>query len=85
VTYTVLWTPSAQSELAALCVQHFHQGLGAISGAVRLIDSLLKDDPETKGSPHYDVVRTLTVPPLSVEFEVDAGDRKVYVLAVWHD
>jgi hypothetical protein len=85
MTYTVIWVPSAQRELAALCVQYFHHGLGAISAAVTVIDNQLKQDPHTKGVPLYDVVRTFGAPPLNVDFEVDDADMKVYILTVWHD
>ncbi len=83
--YTVVWIPNAEKRLANICVQHFSHGLGAISAAANDIDGMLGNDPHSKGSPHYDVVRVLSVPPLNVEFEVDDGDMKVYVLTVWHD
>jgi plasmid stabilization system protein ParE len=83
--FTVLWTPAAERELTELCVAHYGQDLGAISAAADRIDELLRRDPQNQGSSSFDVVRSLHVPPLHVDFEVDVGDRKVFVLTVWHE
>jgi plasmid stabilization system protein ParE len=83
--FTVLWTPAAERELTELCVAHFGEDLAAISAAANRIDELLRRDPEHQGVPNFDVVRTLHVPPLHVDFEVDAGDMKVLLLTVWHE
>ncbi|HZY89169.1 MAG TPA: type II toxin-antitoxin system RelE/ParE family toxin [Gemmataceae bacterium] len=85
MNFTVLWVPAAERELTDLCVAHFAQGLGAIAAAANRIDELLARDPQRQGMPHYDVVRTLHVPPLLVDFEIDVGDMKVFVLTVWHE
>jgi hypothetical protein len=83
--YTVIWTPNADQNLADIRVQHFSHGLAAISAAANAIDAALRVNPLTRGTLLYDVIRTLSIPPLNVDFEIDDGDMKVYVLTVWHD
>ncbi len=80
---TVVWTPTAERELAALWVEN-PQDRAAISRTANCIDSILGADPHTKGESRYDTVRVLLVPPLGVDFDVDVKDRKVYVLSVWY-
>jgi hypothetical protein len=84
MTFTVLWTNDAERELADLCVAHFQTDLAAISAAANSIDVLLRHDPQTRGAPNFDVVRSIHVPPVAADFEVDQGDCKVYVLTVWY-
>jgi hypothetical protein len=55
----------------------------AVSSAAATIDRLLSRDPESRGEVRFDTVRTLSVPPLGVDFEVIEPDRMVYVLIVW--
>jgi plasmid stabilization system protein ParE len=81
MTYTVAWTPTAQDDLAAVWLAASDRN--AVTNASHEIDRLLKNDPETQGTPSFDTVRTLIVPPLAVEFEVVEDDRIVYVLTVW--
>ena len=55
----------------------------AVTSAAATIDRLLSRDPDSRGKIRFDTVRTLSVPPLGVDFEVIELDRIVYVLIVW--
>jgi hypothetical protein len=79
--YTVLWTPTAEQELAAIWTASADRS--AVTAASKEIDRTLSVDPELKGEVSFDTVRTLVVDPLGVDFEVVEADRIVYVLAVW--
>ena len=79
--YTVLWTPAAEQELAAIWLGAADRN--AITSAAHTIDTLLRVDPETRGESRHDTLRVLLVPPLGVDFDVVAADRTVYVLTVW--
>ncbi len=79
--YTVLWTPTAEQDLAAVWLAAADRN--AITSAAHTIDRLLAQDPETRGEVCFDTVRALSVPPLGVEFEVIEPDRMVYVLSAW--
>ncbi len=78
---TVVWTPTAQQDLAAIWLSA--KGRNAIASAADTIDRLLARDPDTVGDSRFDTVRTLAIPPLGVDFEVVSQDRIVYVLSVW--
>ncbi len=79
--FTVVWTPSAEQELAAIWLVAADRP--AITSACNTIDALLARDPSSRGRPRYDTVRELVVPPLGVDFDVQEDDRMVYVLSVW--
>jgi plasmid stabilization system protein ParE len=76
VIYTVVWTPDAQDQLAALWLQAVDRN--AITRAAHRIDQLLRHDPETRGVEFYGE-RLLVEPPLQVVFSVHADDRLVKV------
>ena len=80
--YHVIWTPAAEQELASVWMNAVVRN--TVTSAAHTIDMLLSQDPETRGTSRFDSVRTLTVPPLGVDFEVVAADRFVYVLSVWY-
>ena len=79
--FTVVWTPGAENDLAAIWTTASDRD--AVATASNTIDFLLVRDPESRGEPSFDTVRLLTIAPLSVEFEVQEADRIVSVLAVW--
>jgi hypothetical protein len=79
--YTVVWTPMAESELARIWLDATDRD--AITSAAAALDRLLSRDPEFRGEVSFDTVRTLSVPPLGVDFEVIEPDRIVCVLIVW--
>ena len=79
--FTVLWTPSAERDLATLWEDAADRN--AITFASHTIDTLLRERAKTCGESRYDTVRIMFAPPLGVLFEVLEEDRTVYVLAVW--
>jgi hypothetical protein len=79
--FTVLWTPAAEQNLAAVWLDADDRD--AVTSAANTIDRLLAQDPESHGEARFDTVRTLTVAPLGVDYEVLEGDCIVYVLTVW--
>jgi plasmid stabilization system protein ParE len=79
--YTVLWTPTAEQDLAAIWMDA--QDRNAVTSAASSIDALLGEQADTQGESRYGKVRIMFAPPLGVEFEALEEDRTVYVLAVW--
>ncbi len=80
--YTVLWTPTAEQDLAAVWLNAVDRD--AVNSAANTIDAMLHRDPDTRGESRAGTVRILFVPPLGVDFDVQADDRIVYVLSAWH-
>ena len=80
--YTVVWTPTAEQDLASVWLTAPDRE--AVNSAANTIDHLLGRDPETRGESRAGTSRILFVPPLGVDFDVQADDRIVYVLTVWH-
>ncbi|MBV9123918.1 MAG: hypothetical protein JO112_11220 [Planctomycetes bacterium] len=79
--FTVLWKPSKEQNLAAIWMGA--QDRNAVTSAAHTIDKLLSRNPESIGEVCFDMVRTLVIPPLGVDFEVMEDDRIVYELSVW--
>jgi hypothetical protein len=80
--FTVLWTPTAEQDLAAVWLGADDRA--AVVSAANTIDRLLSSDPESRGERRFDVVRTLSISPLGVDFEVVEPDRIVWVLSAWN-
>lgn len=81
MTFTVLWTPSAEQDLAAVWVAAHDRA--AVTSAAATIDALLRENPQALGESREDSLRITFVAPLGVDFEVVEEDRIVYVLSVW--
>jgi hypothetical protein len=81
MTYTVLWTRTAEDELAALWLNAPDRR--AVTEAAKAADEALHDDASMKGESRVGQVRILFIPPLGTEFKVVEDDRTVYVLTVW--
>jgi hypothetical protein len=79
--FRVSWTPLAEQDLAAVWLNADDRN--AVTRAATAIDQLLADDPETRGEPLFDTVRTVCLDPLGVHFEVVDADLIVYVLTAW--
>lgn len=79
--YTVLWTPEAEHELAALWLNTRYRD--AVTRAANAVDSALSRNPLAEGESRAGDMRIMFEPPLALEFEVSESDRTVYVLAVW--
>jgi len=79
--YTVLWTHTAEQDLAAIWMDA--RDRNSVTSAASSLDALLREQADTQGESRYGNVRIMFAPPLGVEFEVLEEDRTVYVLAVW--
>jgi hypothetical protein len=79
--YTVVWIPSALSELADLW-NHAHNRQ-EITDAADTIDSILRANPYVDSESREGNLRILFVPPLAVLFDVSDPDYLVTVRAVW--
>lgn len=79
--YTVLWTPAAEQELAAIWMDAPDRA--AVTSAASSIDALLAENADRQGESRHGNLRIIFAPPLGVEFDVLEEDRIVYVLAVW--
>jgi hypothetical protein len=67
-----LWLAASSAERAA------------ITDAVNRLDRLLQLSPLDQGESRDADNRILFAAPLGITFEVDATDRRVTVLTVWH-
>jgi plasmid stabilization system protein ParE len=81
MTYTVVWAPAAEQELAQLWMNIARRR--ELTQAAREIDSRLRIAPAEEGESRAHGRRILLVPPLGVTFEVFPEDRIVRVLDVW--
>ena len=81
MSYSVVWTPSAENDLAAAWVASpDHNG---ITTAAEQIEARLRVDPLRTGeSRESNVSRVVILPPLAVLFEVVEDDKRVFVRAV---
>lgn len=79
---TVIWTPTAEQDLAAIWMAA-GSARDAVRSASNTIDALLGRAPDTRGESRSGTVRLLFVPPLGADFDVQVDDRIVYVLTVW--
>jgi hypothetical protein len=73
IRYTVTSTPEAEAELVELWLTGADRN--EITAAVRIIDDALASDPETKGNPVVEGLRSYIAPPLRVLFVVRSEDR----------
>ena len=81
MTYTVLWTPEAENDLATIWIES--EDRKAVATAANAIDTLLREQPQSQGESRYDSVRVMFAAPLGIDFEVVEEDRAIYVLTVW--
>ncbi len=81
MTFTVVWRPSAESKLAEIWAGAPDRQ--AVTDAADSIDSLLHTAPLHVGESRLDNIRVLSVPPLTVYYDVYEKDRLVAVWAVW--
>jgi hypothetical protein len=78
--FTVIWSPFAQNQLAALWLTATDRN--AVTTAQYQIDQLLVVDPDTQGVPFFGN-RLLLVLPLHVAFRINWMDVQVEVYDVW--
>jgi hypothetical protein len=81
MSYTVVWLPVAENQLARLWTNFADRQ--AIADAADALDDLLRSDPHGQGESRYGDVRIMFVPPLAALFEIREPDRLVRVLKVW--
>ena len=79
--HTVIWTPRALQLLAAVWFATTNRN--AVTHATHEIDNVLEMFPTSAGEVVFDTVREFSYPPLTVEFEVDDANHRVFVLSVW--
>jgi plasmid stabilization system protein ParE len=80
MTYTVVWKPAAERDLAQIWVSS--QNPAAIARAANRIDADLRLAPQKAGESRDDGHRILCVLPLVVGFRVSEADSVVTVLRV---
>jgi len=81
MTFTVVWGPAAENELAAIWLAAEHPD--RITAMSAVIDGLLRTNPEACGESRSRNRRILLQGGLAVMYEVCAEDRMVRVLTVW--
>jgi plasmid stabilization system protein ParE len=81
MTYTVVWGPAAEDELAAMWLAAQHRD--RITAMAAVIEGLLRADPEAIGESRSRNRRILLHGGLAVMYEVCVEDRIVRVLTVW--
>jgi hypothetical protein len=82
VTYTVVWAPDAEKELARLW-NDAASDRQAISDASDFLDRSLARNPVGFGESRPSGVRIAHCLPLGIRFAVSENDRVVRVVAVW--
>jgi len=79
--FNVVWTPTAEEDLASVWTEA--RDRDAVTSAAHTIDRLLSLNADSIGEIRFDTVRSLSVAPLGVDYEVIEADRLVFVLAAW--
>jgi plasmid stabilization system protein ParE len=81
MSYTVVWTKSAEADLVRIWTESADRT--AVTAAGNAIDARLRRDPTEAGESRESSRRTLLIEPLGVYFVVRAEDQLVAVIAVW--
>jgi hypothetical protein len=81
VKYIVDWIDEVVAKYQAIYKKATDRG--AVYRAVEAIDLQLQVDPNEKGESREGNQRIFLQKPLGVVFEVDAAQRKVYVISLW--
>ena len=79
--YTVLWSPDAENDLAAIWLDANDRN--AVTAAGDQIDAFLHQDAHLQGESRHGRLRILFIPPLAIDFEVIHDDRIARVLTLW--
>jgi hypothetical protein len=81
MNYTVVWTPSAEQELAAAWLKSSNRN--AVTVSAHAIERDLRRTPLTVGeSRESSISRVAVSSPLSITFDVIVDDKTVFVRAV---
>jgi hypothetical protein len=81
VSYTVLWLPGAENELAAVWMASADRE--AVTTASAELDRRLTDDPENEGESRVGNRRITFEKPLAIYYDVDTAGELVRVGRVW--
>ena len=81
MNYTVVWTPAAENQLAAVWVASARQR--AVTRAVEILDTRLAAGGPAVGESRSHGRRIAIEAPIGVIFEVDENTRTVRVGRVW--
>jgi plasmid stabilization system protein ParE len=81
MSYTVVWTKSAEADLVRIWTESADRT--AVTAAGNAIDARLRRDPTEAGESRESSRRTLLIELLGVDFVVRAEDQLVAVIAVW--
>lgn len=79
--YTVVWKPAAERHLMEIWMRADDRD--AVAHAADALDSALARDADQQGESREEGVRVTFASPLGINFEVNAADRQVRILAVW--
>lgn len=81
MNFTVIWTPEAEQQLAAVWLAAADQS--AVSRAAHAIERDLARNPDALGDSLFDTVRAVIRHPIGVEYEVIGEFAEVYIMTVW--
>lgn len=81
MSYTVVWRPRAEADLAAIWLAA--RDRQRLSEVTARIEDLLHRSPRTAGESRERGRRVLLDNPLGISFEIDSLNRLVRVLSVW--
>jgi hypothetical protein len=81
MNYTVLWTPDAEQELAALWLDASNRA--EVTRASHALDQRLAANGPDEGESRAEDERVVFEAPLGVLIEVRLGERLIRVLHVW--
>lgn len=81
MSYSVVWLPAAENELAALWMVSSNRA-GVNRASVEL-DRVLAANGPSEGESRASGLRITFVPPLAVIFQVDESTKTVFVGRVW--
>jgi hypothetical protein len=81
MSYTVLWKPEAERQLAAIWNDCSNRNL--VTKSADAIDKTLATKPQEVGESRDDGFRILFEAPLGVIYKVSKVDHTVFVIAVW--
>lgn len=81
MSYTVLWLPATEAEIAQLWIDA--ESRAAVAAAADAIDRMLAEKPLAIGESRDYCQRVLFVRPLAVKYQVSDNSRMVFVTNVW--
>ncbi len=81
MSYTVLWRPSPERDLAQIWIDSSDRE--QVAKAADALDDALRLDPVSLGESRGELSRIATESPLTILFDVYVDDRKVIVWDVW--